>query len=73
MRILYAVCEWGLGHATRSLPNLRRLVGAHDVVAYSDGAAPALLRGEVDSRVYFVEATPCRNIVLTHAVGEILA
>src|SRR5439155_673926 len=26
MRILYAVCGWGLGHATRSLPVLRRLV-----------------------------------------------
>jgi len=47
MRILYAVCGWGLGHATRSLPVLRRLVAAHDVIVYAEGAALALIEADL--------------------------
>jgi UDP:flavonoid glycosyltransferase YjiC (YdhE family) len=47
MRLLYAVCGWGLGHATRSLPVLRRLVAEHEVVLYAEGAALALVRSEL--------------------------
>jgi hypothetical protein len=63
VRILYAVCGWGLGHATRSLPILRRLVPAHDVVVYAEGPALALLQAELaDTRVRFVHAVSYPNI-----------
>jgi glycosyl transferase family 1/glycosyl transferase family 28 len=63
MRILYAVCGWGLGHATRSLPVLRRLVREHDVFVYAEGAAAALLESELaDARVRFLPAVPYPNI-----------
>ena len=63
MRILYGVCAWGLGHATRSLPILRRLVADHEVLVYSDGAALAYLRRELGGRAAFLPATvPYPNI-----------
>jgi len=63
VRIFYAVCGWGLGHATRSLPLLRRLVSEHEVIVYAEGAALALLRAELSgAAVRFVEAVPYPNI-----------
>ena len=63
MTILYGVCAWGLGHATRSLPVLRRLVGDHRVLVYSDGAALAYLRRELGERATFLTAAaPYPNI-----------
>ncbi len=51
MRILYGVGSWGLGHATRSLAVLERLLaaGAH-ITVVSAGRALALLREELDGR-----------------------
>ena len=44
-RILYAVLNWGLGHATRSSVLIRRLCAeGHEVVLASDGAALDVLR-----------------------------
>jgi len=61
--ILYGVCAWGLGHATRSLPILRRLVDDHRVLVYSDGAALAYLRRELGPRATFLGAgAPYPNI-----------
>jgi hypothetical protein len=63
MRILYAVCAWGIGHATRSLPVLRRLADAHELIVYSDGAALALVRAELgEARVRYVAGVPYPNI-----------
>ncbi len=63
MRILYAVCGWGLGHATRSLPVLRRLVADHDVILYAEGPALALLEAELaGARVRVVRAVPYPGI-----------
>src|SRR5215831_486216 len=62
VRILWAVCGWGLGHATRSLPVLRRLVCEHDVVVYAEGAAAALLSAELPGRIRLVPAVPYPNI-----------
>jgi UDP:flavonoid glycosyltransferase YjiC (YdhE family) len=70
VRILYAVCGWGLGHATRSLPILRRLVREHEVLVYADGAAAALLAGELPaSQVRFVDAVPYPNIFGGHVLA----
>jgi UDP:flavonoid glycosyltransferase YjiC (YdhE family) len=82
VRILYAVCGWGLGHATRSLPVLRRLVAAHDVFLYAEGPARALLDSELPAgAVHFVGAVPYPNIFtgtlafgfFAHAAGLVRA
>ena len=63
MRILYAVCGWGLGHATRSLPVIRRLAAEHDVFLYAEGAARALLEAELPQCTgRLVGAVPYPNI-----------
>ncbi len=62
VKILYAVCGWGLGHATRSLPILRRLVPRHEVIVYADGPALALLRAELGPAASYVDAPPYPNI-----------
>ena len=46
-KILYAVLNWGLGHATRSLPVIRQLIKEHDVIILSTGRSLQLLRSEV--------------------------
>ncbi len=46
-RILYAVLNWGLGHATRSLPVIRQLVKEHDVIILSTGRSLELLKSEI--------------------------
>ncbi len=56
LRILFAVHDWGLGHATRSLRLIGALVEAgHDVVILSAGRALRLLREELDRRCEFLE------------------
>jgi len=46
-RVLVAVLNWGLGHATRSIPVVRELLQQQcEVVLASDGAALELLRQE---------------------------
>lgn len=45
--ILYAVLNWGLGHATRSIPIIQYLVGqGHRLIVVSDGLALTLLKKE---------------------------
>jgi len=48
MRVLYGVCSWGLGHATRSLPIIRRLIQeGYDVTIISTGRPLELLNMEL--------------------------
>jgi uncharacterized protein (TIGR00661 family) len=50
--VLYFVLNWGLGHATRSIPIIRALLDRGDkVVIVSTGRSLALLRGEFNSCV----------------------
>lgn len=55
MRILYGVCSWGLGHATRSLPLIRKLIDeGNEVTVLSTGSSLNLLKMELgDSVSYF--------------------
>jgi hypothetical protein len=53
--VLYTVLDWGLGHATRSLPILRRLLSERfEVTIASRGRALALLRLELGDRCRYV-------------------
>ncbi|MFH1013803.1 MAG: glycosyltransferase, partial [Thermoplasmatota archaeon] len=56
MKIIYAVCSWGLGHATRSLPIIRKLLHeSNEVTIISDGRALNLLKKELNETVTFVD------------------
>lgn len=56
LNCLFAVHDWGLGHATRDLLLIRGLVGAgHRVTVLSTGRALTLLRQELDGSCDFVE------------------
>jgi len=48
MKVIYAVCSWGLGHATRSLPVIRKLVKEdNEVTIISEGRSLNLLKKEL--------------------------
>ena len=54
MRILYALCTWGIGHATRSLPVIRAILReGHEVEIMSSGRALSLLRAELGDSVEY--------------------
>lgn len=55
MRVLFGVCSWGLGHATRDLPLLRRMIKAgHTLTLVGIGRSLDLLKDELkDACSYF--------------------
>lgn len=56
MRVMFGICSWGLGHATRSLPIIRRFIREKDeVTIVSYGSALNLLRNELGESAAFVE------------------
>jgi hypothetical protein len=56
LKILFAVAAWGLGHATRDLPLITRLLDCgHDVTVVSSERALALLKLELGRRCGFLE------------------
>lgn len=56
MRVLYGVCSWGLGHATRSLPIIRKLIDEkNEVTVVSSGRSLELLKLELQDRASYVK------------------
>jgi uncharacterized protein (TIGR00661 family) len=56
MKIIYGVCSWGLGHATRSLPVIRKLVSEHHTVTViSNGRSLEVLRKELGDTVHYAD------------------
>jgi hypothetical protein len=56
LRILFAVASWGLGHATRDLPLINRMLeDGHRVTIVSNDRALALLQHELGGRCTFLE------------------
>jgi uncharacterized protein (TIGR00661 family) len=59
--ILYGVLNWGLGHATRSLPLIKELQSrGHKIIIAADGQASELLKKELPGMVH--EELPGYNI-----------
>ncbi|MCK4808491.1 MAG: glycosyltransferase [Candidatus Aenigmarchaeota archaeon] len=55
MRIVFALCSWGLGHATRSLPLIRRLVkDGHQVDIICSGRPLEFLKKNMSDSVGYV-------------------
>lgn len=54
MRFLFGICSWGLGHATRTLPIIRRVIKeGHDVTVVSSGRALDVLKRELTNSAVF--------------------
>lgn len=51
MKIIYAVCSWGLGHASRSLPVIRKLIDeGNEITIISHGRSLELLKKELGKK-----------------------
>ena len=56
MNIIYGLCSWGLGHATRSLPILRRLLKeGHDITIITHDRSLQLLKKELDDQASYID------------------
>lgn len=56
MRLVFGICSWGLGHATRTLPVIRKFIAEGDeVTVVSHGSALTLMRNELGNSTEFVE------------------
>ncbi len=59
MKIIYSLCSWGLGHATRGLPVIRRLIkDGHEVIIYTSGRSLELLRSELGNGARYIASVP---------------
>lgn len=55
MRILFAVCSWGLGHATRDLPLIRGILEAgHNLTLIGKGRSLSLLKSELKDSCHYI-------------------
>ena len=56
MKVIYAVCSWGLGHATRSLPVIRKLIKENnELTIISHGRSLELLKKELGENLQYFE------------------
>jgi len=56
MKIIYGICSWGLGHATRSLPIIRKLISEnHDLTIITHGRSLQLLKKEIGIGPEYIE------------------
>jgi uncharacterized protein (TIGR00661 family) len=56
MRVLYGVCSWGLGHATRSLPIIRKLINeGNEVTIVTTGSSLKLLKMELGESAEYLD------------------
>jgi uncharacterized protein (TIGR00661 family) len=56
MKIIYGVCSWGLGHATRSLPVIRKLIKeGNELTIISNGRTLELLKKELGNDIEYFD------------------
>lgn len=56
MKIIYGICSWGLGHATRSLPIIRKLIQEdNELTIISNGRSLQLLRKELGENLEYID------------------
>jgi len=56
MKIIYGVCSWGLGHATRSLPVIRKLIEENnELTIISNDRALELLKKELGNEIVYFD------------------
>jgi uncharacterized protein (TIGR00661 family) len=73
MNIIYGICSWGLGHATRSLPIIRKLIEEdNEVTCISHGRALDLLKKELGKTVLY-EDIPDYPMLLSENARQFMA
>jgi uncharacterized protein (TIGR00661 family) len=73
MEIIYGVCSWGLGHATRSLPVIRKLISENNAVTViSNGRSLEVLRKELGNTATYVDI-PDYPILVSENTRQFLA
>ena len=73
MRAVYGVCSWGLGHATRSLPVIRKLiVEDYKLTIISSGRALQLLKEELGKDAEYLNI-PDYPILLSENAKQFMA
>jgi len=56
MKIIYGVCSWGLGHSTRSLPVIRKLIEENNkITIIANGRSLDLLKKELKENVEYID------------------
>lgn len=56
MKIVYSVCSWGLGHATRSLPVIRKLINeGNEITIISHDRTLELLKKELGDNLEYID------------------
>ena len=56
MKIIYGVCSWGLGHATRSLPVIKKLIDEdNELSIISNGRSLELLKKELGNNIEYID------------------
>lgn len=56
MKVIYGICSWGLGHATRSLPVIRKLIKENnEVTIISNGRSLELLKNEIGEDIEYFD------------------
>ncbi len=74
MKVIYAVCEWGLGHATRSLPVIRKLIKeGHEVSIISEGRSLELLKKELGGNISEYISIPGYPMLLSENSRQFMA
>jgi uncharacterized protein (TIGR00661 family) len=73
MEIIYGVCSWGLGHATRSLPVIRKLIREkHTLTVISNGRSLELLKKELGDDASYADI-PDYPMLLSENTRQFLA
>ncbi len=73
MEIIYGICSWGLGHATRSLPVLRRFLSEHhNITVISNGRSLEVLKKELGEQATYVDI-PDYPMLLSENTRQFLA
>jgi len=63
MKTLFAVCSWGLGHATRDIPLMRGILKAkHNLTIVGRGRSLELLKSELGDRCQYVSMSDYSSV-----------
>jgi uncharacterized protein (TIGR00661 family) len=74
MKVIYAVCSWGLGHATRSLPVIRKLIKENnEVTIISEGRSLELLKKELGKDIKEFIEIPDYPMLLSENARQFMA
>ncbi len=73
MDIIYSLCSWGLGHATRSLPIIRKLIKEnHNLTIISSDRSLQLLQKELGEKVTYIDI-PDYPILISENTRQFIA